>query len=370
MSPAKACTVLNLIEATLHDQTGHSYTYAQCLIKANQNFNFALHLWLDQRAKNLLTSIGCVSHPYFYRPLRQAQKIFLYYKLLQQPGIILVGTTELWDLKILTFFAKRLAKRVKSKVFLHFHQFRQTTKKITSLQQLAKHNSNFVIVTPTDKLRDIFEQNGFSECITIACPSYQREPAISNGAAQFSKVLYAGAARADKGFAQVVDVIAYDRQLGKNTPFEIQVSAPSSQRYDNATQVALERLRALPPENLLLHANTLNKEQYLELFNNSICLLIYQQEEYENKFSAVALDAFYAGCPIVTAKNTWMGDMAERYGAGIALGPVQYTAAGIVEAIEAIEQDYAGFQARARVAARELAVLHDPRRTLEVLATC
>lgn len=353
-------TILNLVETTLHDQTGHSYTYVQCLLKANEEFGFNVHVWLDSRGAHLLDPTTCTSHAYFYRPLRQIQKIFLYQKLLRQPGIIFIGTSELWDLRILAFFARRVKQ--KAKVVVHFHQFKQTPKKIACLQKIAQLGLDFSLATPTEKLAEIYRQQGL-RCEVLACPTYHPMTSANTGTAKFSKVLYAGAARSDKGFADVIKVLQHNRAQGKNTVFEIQTSPPSSRRYDAGTQAALQELHALPQHNLILHQDTLSEGQYLRLFHNAICLLIYKQKDYQDKFSAVALDSFYAGCPVITAKNTWMGDIVQRYNAGVALD--NYAPETVQAAIDHIAANYAEFHANARRAATELLEIHDPRNTLE-----
>ncbi len=356
--------VVNLIETTLHDQTGHSYTYVQCLLKANTEFNLNFKVWIDRRGKNLfVNTVNCSVMPYFYRPLRQLQKIFLYYKLLKQNGTIFVGTSELWDLRIMAWFAQHI--KINAQVILHFHQFNQKPNKLTSLAKIAQQNTGFKIITPTQKLSNIFIQQGFSDCHAIAFPTYHPIQVSDNNIAKFGKVLYAGAARNDKGFAHVVATIEYNRNCGHKTIFEIQTSPPSSLRYDPETQQALSKLYNLPIENLILNKSTLNAQQYLQQFQNAICLLIYKQQDYQDKFSGIALDAFYAGSPIITAKNTWMGDVAEKYQAGIALS--DYAPATVQAAIEQIMQNYALYHANAKHAAQDLAEVHDPRRTLEFI---
>ena len=107
------------------------------------------------------------------------------------------------------------------------------------------------------------------------------------------------------GFPLVIDLLSYLRKTGNELSFEIQISTPTSLRYDKATQIALNKLKALPKQNLITHKQTLNKTQYQNLFPGAICLLIYDHKSYHDKFSGVALDAFYAGCPVITATNTF-----------------------------------------------------------------
>jgi glycosyltransferase involved in cell wall biosynthesis len=351
--------ILNLIEPTLYDQTGHSYGYVLSLINANHDFNFDIQIWLDRRGNKLLQNTSVTARAYFFRPLRQLQKLFLYFKLLKQDQTIFISTTELWDLKILAFYTKFFA--TKAKVVLHFHQFKQTESKLAALRAIAPIATNFTILTPTDRLTNIFTTNGFN-CKTVPCPVFSAPRDINNSTAKFSKILYAGAARRDKGFPTVISLLRHFRKQHNNTTFEIQVSAPNSQRYDDATQQALQLLQSMPNDNLILHKTTLDQSQYLDLFNNSICLLLYDKNDYSDKFSGVALDAFYAGCPIITAKNTWMGDTAEKYQAGIALD--NYDNDSIQQAAEQIINNYAQYHINAKKAALELSAAHDPRNTL------
>lgn len=356
---------VNLIEPTLYDQTGHGYSYTHCFLKANSEAdgNFKIKLWCDKRGGGLFSEYNCDTKPYFYRQARQLQKIFLYRKLLRQPGIIFISTAELWDLQILAYFAART--KPLAKIFVHFHQFKQTAEKLAKLQNIAEQAKIFNIVTTTKRLSEVFINSGFKNCTVIPCPTYPPIQAPGAASSSFTKVLYAGAARADKGFPDVVNLLKYNRSVHKSTRFEIQVSKPNSQRYDKPTTQALSELLKVQPRDLILHQSTLDKYQYQNLFRNAICLLIYQQSEYQDKFSGVALDAFYAGSPIITAKNTWMGDMAEKYQAGIALD--NYQPAIVQTAIDQIIDNYQNYSANARQAAIYLAELHDPKHTIALL---
>lgn len=356
--------ILNIIEPTLFDQTGHSYSYVQSLLQANKEFGYTVKVWCDQRGRDLFAEQACSVQPYFKRALRQAQKLWLYLKLIRKPGIIFIGTSDLWDLKIMACLVSIFHPQ--AKVCLHFHQFKQTPEKLNALREIAQQQHRLHIFTPTEKLSQIFTNNGFEQCTVVPCPTFTPPRTIDQTTGEFKKVLYAGAARSDKGFPTVVQLLAFLRANDINTPFEMQISAPNSQRYDQATTKALQILPTIDAHNLTLHRHTLDQTQYLNLFNNSICLLIYDQENYKDKFSGIALDAFYAGCPIITVKNTWMGETAEKYNAGIALDNLDMP--NINAAIETIIQNYAVYNANAKQAAVELQQLHDPRHTLALLS--
>lgn len=348
---------LNIIEPTLFDQTGHGYSYVQSLLLANTQFD--INVWLDKRGQGLLAKHLCNSKLYFWRPLRQLQKIFLYYKLTRTQSTIFVSTADLWDLKLLTFWAKCLKTR--AKIFIHFHQFKQTTKKISALQALAYANPS-TILTPTAKLSQVFSKVGFN-CVTVPCPTFYPQRDVNIEAGTFKHLLYAGAARSDKGFATVVQLLMNLRANQNYLPFALQASPPNSLRYDAQTAQALKLLENIPSENLTLYKQTLDKEQYLNLFNNAICLLLYDQQGYNDKFSGIALDAFYAGCPVITVSNTWMGDTATQYQAGIAVEKCDLEL--IKEAINKIINNYAFYHQNAKLAAVELQKQHDPANTLK-----
>lgn len=352
--------VLHIIEPTLFDQTGHGYSYVHSLINANKSIGFVIHVWLDKRGKKLLRGLPCISHAYFFRALRRLQKFLLYFRLLRQDGIIFVSTCELFDLQLLAFYHKHFTS--KARIALHFHQFKQTEKKLAILRKLAIECKQFSIMTPTDKLTQIFREHGFKKCYTIPCPSFYPERDVTNISGKFSRVLYAGAARSDKGFPAVVDFLEYLRNNNSNLVFEVQASPPNSQRYDEGTTKALQKLQGISTSNLILHRNTLNQQQYLALFNDAICLLLYDQTAYNDKFSGIALDAFYAGCPIITIKNTWMGDTVEKYNAGIALS--DYSNQSIAQALQTVIDNYEQYHNNAKHAAGILRKLHDPRNTL------
>lgn len=351
--------ILHIVEPTLFDQTGHGYSYVHSLLQANTKFD--IHVWLDKRGQDLLPKHLCVAHLFFWRPLRQLQKIFLYYQLSRSPSTIFVSTADLWDLRVLTFWAKYF--RAQAKIFIHFHQFKQTTKKISALQSLAYANPS-VIFTPTEKLSEVFSKVGF-KCVTVPCPTFYPQRTVESEAGIFKKLLYAGAARSDKGFATVIQLLRNMRANQDYTPFAIQISMPNSQRYDTQTTQALQMLETIPSENLTLYKHTLDKETYLGLFQNAICLLLYDQKGYSDKFSGIALDAFYAGCPIITVRNTWMGDTATKYQAGIAVESCDIEL--IKEAIYTVIKNYAFYQQNAKNAAVHLQKQHDPSNTLNCL---
>ena len=356
---------LHIVEPTLTDQAGHCHSYVQSLICANGVFKYTLHIWLDRRGCNLYSKYSneiCQLHPYFLYRLRKIQKFFCLRSLIKANKTIFIPTAGRIDLVHLNSILK--GKKYSGKVFLHFHQFKTSDKKINLLKKIAHCHPEFIVMAPTAGLIDIFQESGFYNSVQVLCPTYpsslQKRTVNS-----FKKVIYAGAARSDKGFPEVVSFLEYLSQREKDTVFEIQASPPSSGQYDKKSKVALSRLKNLHLAKLVFHESTLNQKEYQKLFTGAICLLIYDLESYRNKFSGVALDALYAGCPLITISGAWMGEVIRQFQAGVAL--TDRSPLSIYKALIKIRKNYAQFHENAKVAGEILMEKHDPKNTFKII---
>lgn len=368
---------LNLIEPTLSSLAGHEYGYVASLIQANKNFGFNIHVWLSKAVdtKQVLSKLIHLNKcsvkiiKYFIRPIRQLQKIFLYYKFLKNKQTFYVCTAGLIDLVICDYLNKLFKfNNFADVAFFHFHQFNKNSSKINTLKKISSFSkNNFKILTTTNNLTKIFLDCGFVKCKTIACPSFAPKILIDKIQYNFNKILYAGVARKDKGFPLVVDTIIAMQPQYSNLPFMLQIIPPNSNRFDKETLLALNKLQKVANLNhrIKLCRTALTAFQYQELFLGAICLLVYEQQEYADKFSGVTLDAFYAGCPVVTIANTWMGEITLRFNAGIVLQ--QPTIETIKDAIIKIIDQYNFYHANAKQAAKYLIETHDPKHSLQAV---
>ncbi len=367
---------LHLIEPTLFDQTGHSYSYNYSLIWANAvTQQFQIELWTDKRATDLLQELPgpCTTRPYFRRAYRQLQKIFLFRRLLKaamahsinQQHILYLGTAGFWDLLLLTWLLKKYSTTAVTAV-LHFHQFRLSKRKHKFLNKYAyNYPTNLKLVTPTVSLQALFSEFHWP-CSVIACPSFPRPPSDNqNIATHCDGLVYAGAARADKGFDELVDLVCYMRSIHYYFPVYLQVSPPHSGQYDESSRLALKRLQSLSANNMILYWNTLEQTAYQALFVGRIAILLYKASAYHNKFSGVALDALYAGCPIVTTAQTWIGQTVTRFDAGVVVTDVEPVT--VLAAVNQIIGNYPQYAANARQAAAVLQEEHHPQQTLDMI---
>lgn len=354
---------LHIVEPTLADQAGHCYGYVQSLVRANEAFGFDLHLWLDRRGKGLLEGDACVIHPHFYRRWRKIQKFFCLRSLLKAKQALFIPTAGRIDL----VYLDRLlgAKQYDQAVFLHFHQFKVTPKKRVMLRRIAKRHPEFVIMAPTEKLLSLFRSSGFERCEHVPCPGYEPRSGACEALGRCEKLIYAGAARADKGFSQVVDAVEHLMSQANPLPIELQVSPPASGRYDAASERALLKLRRLSYSSVTLHEQTLNREAYQRLFENAVCLLLYDVDFYRDKFSGVALDAFLAGSPVIAMVGTWAGDTVQKFNAGVALK--DRSPQSVCSAVEWILDHCQHCRENAKRAGEALQKLHDPANTLAAI---
>lgn len=380
---------LHLIEPTLTGLSGHEYGYVASLVSANKSFNFDIHIWLGKTASNKdiiskllnINKHAVIIHKYFIRAIRQIQKFFLYYKFLKNNQTFYVCTSGLIDLVLCDFLSKcfKIFNHIfnrnstnnnlnKQLAFFHFHQFNKTTNKIQKLTQITTDSKkSFKILATTVNLANIFIDCGFTNVKHIPCPSFSPKKTIEKLQCSFNKILYAGVARSDKGFSLVVDTVIAMQDKYAYLPFVLQISAPSSNRYDAKTLGSLNKLQKIANLNhkIRLYRNALTDQQYQELFFGAICLLVYEQVKYSDKFSGVTLDAFYAGCPVITVDNTWMGDITKRFDAGIVLQ--QPTITSVSLAILKIKEQYANYHANAKQAAQYLIATHDPKHSLQAV---
>ena len=138
--------------------------------------------------------------------------------------------------------------------------------------------------------------------------SYQTENVAYSKAPNLnkSKVLIAGAARQDKGFSSIVDLIEHLALIEAEVPFYIQSSSEHLNKSETKTQLDIARLKQIKYPKLTIGEKTLSESDYLNLFPGSICLQPYDVKDFSDRVSGVTLDSLMAGSPIVTTPNTWI----------------------------------------------------------------
>lgn len=337
---------VHIIEPTLVSDAGHCGAVVQSLCAAGEGLRFCV--WVGRGAQLSWAKIPNVeTRPYFSRRLRRVQAAWLYWRLLRSGDRIMVTTAGRTDVMLLNMVSRKPIPP--GKVFLYVHQLRFAPQKEAALRKLAAQQPHLMMMTTTDALEKNLNAYGFRNTMVILpIPPVARNGPASQPIHEFQHLLIAGAARSDKGFSTAVNLIGYLASEKVALPVSIQVSGDHYGRYDEATRAALERLKTIQYPSLRVVPETLTRTDYVNLFRGAICLQPYDRGEYASKLSAITLDAFSAGAPVVTIAHTWMATMVDRFEAGVVVE--EPTCEALLNAVKTVRQEYARYAANARQA--------------------
>ena len=339
---------IHVVEPTLVDEAGHCHSFlgAMCAAAPEQTFQ----VWAGREVGPLYGDLPQVMlRPYFIRSVRKLQAALLYWRLLRGAGRIFVPTAGTTDLATIDLVARGKVPPGRASFF--FHWVRPTKSKRARMGLLAKRQPNLRVLGATQEIVDILRDVGFERSQLVPYPvSTRAHP--PEGPASFRHLLFAGAARQDKGFARVVDLVALLKEKGETLPVAVQTSAKHYGKIDVSEEVA--RLYQLDYLSLQTHPQTLDPSEYFRLFHGAICLQPYDRQEFAGRVSAVTVDALASGAPILTTAGTWMGQMVERLDAGIALEDL--SASALYTAVGILIGEYGRYSANARKAAE---VVHE-----------
>jgi glycosyltransferase involved in cell wall biosynthesis len=354
---------LHIVEPTLANEAGHCHSFVESIVRAGPDPR-AFRVWCARAAALPgLEALGVPLERRFHRRVRRFQEWALLRRLLREPGRILVSTAGRTDMLLLDWAARgRIPAR---KAFLYVHWFRASARKLESLRRMARRQPELVVLGATPSVVDAFAAAGFANLAVVPYPATSSAPPRA-AAPGFRHVLFAGAAREDKGFSHVVglvELLAGRRDL----PVVLQTSTDPNDRHDDGTRAALVRLATLKHPSLTLRGETLDARAYGELFGGAICLQPYDPREFADRVSGVTLDAMSAGAPVITIPGSWIARVVERFGAG-AVAPSS-APGDLLQAVERVRADYGRYQGAALAAGRALRGEHDARRLLEVIGT-
>ena len=313
------------------------------LCEASAEFDHIL--WVGRKLPiAMLVGANARVHPYFYRRLRKLQLFLLYRRLLARAGSIVATTAGRIDLLALYCVTRRRIPA--GKVFLYFHWLRLTPRKRDFFRSFAGRQPNVVVLATTPSVQALLLDCGFRYAFLMPYPVTALDKTAAPSA--FRHVLFAGAARPDKGFGHVVDLVHYLAQQGESIPLSVQASGDHYEKYDAKTKSDLERLYGVRYAQLTVRPETLSTAQYQALFEGAICLQPYSPEEFGDRVSGVTLDALIAGAPVVALSRTWIAGMVERFDAGLVVDDP--TPQSLYWAVRQIMDDYSAYQARAMAA--------------------
>jgi glycosyltransferase involved in cell wall biosynthesis len=339
---------LHIIEPTLENEAGHCYSFVSTLCNAAQDIHISL--WCGHKANiRLPTKIDI--RRFFYRKIRKVQFLWLCRSLLKKPGRIFVSTATRTDIYLINLASA--GKIAPNKVYVYVHWFKPSPAKRQQLKKLAASQPDIAIFTPTASVCEEFRAAGFTRTKHVPYPITPLASGTTSGGAQgFRHILFAGAARSDKGFSDVVDFVESLAAAGRHIPVSMQTSSEHYDKMDETTCASLARLERLRYSHLKRYTDTLQHADYSALFSGAICLQLYSQQDFADRISGVTLDALSMGSPVVTLNGTWIARVVSEFDAGLVIEASDPDT--VLAAVTRIMSDYEHYCCCAFEAGREL----------------
>ncbi len=357
--------LIHIVEPTLEGEAGHCYSFVSSLCRARGATGPDLCVWAGRRARlPRLSAPGVTVRPYFRRSLRRIEECLLLARLLKGPGRIFIPTAGRTDLVILGLAAP--GEVPPGKAFLFFHWVRPAPGKEDRIREAARRQPHLAVLAPTESVAEVFRRCGFGATRVVPYPITPVAGTDAGGPADFRHLLYAGAARHDKGFGAVVDLVARLAETGRNLPVVVQASPDHYDRYDQRTRADVARLEKIDYPRLEIRRDTLGPGEYAALFRGAICLQPYSRADFVDRISGVTMDALSAGAPVVATSGTWMARVVERFAAGRAVDDL--SPGSLLAAVEEIRADYGGRGGNALQAGLVLQEENSARRLFSILA--
>jgi glycosyltransferase involved in cell wall biosynthesis len=269
----------------------------------------------------------------------------LLHRLLRTQAPVIVTTARTRDLVLIALAAP--GRLPPDRVFLYFHWLRETSSKRRLFRFIASRQPDLAIFCTTERLVEVFRGCGFRHVAMLPYPA--PETSREETPVPFRRLLYAGAARRDKGFGIVVDLVQRLASTGSDIPIAVQITPDHYAKYDERTRADIARLGAIRYGPLSLIRSTPSPEDYAANFPGSICLQPYDAVEFADRVSGVTLDALAQGCPIVSTAGTWTARLVQAFDAGIAVEPPD--AERFHAAVLSLLADYPRYRANALAAA-------------------
>ncbi|RJG27289.1 hypothetical protein [Massilia cavernae] len=206
---------INVVEPSLTTAAGHCYSFITALSRRADESR-RLRLWADRKIE---VSFGADVEvkKCFFRRIRKVQSYFLYKDLIKAPGKLFVSTARYADLLMIDWAAAGLIPP--KKVYLYVHWFKPSERKMARLRAIARRQPNLEIYGPTPSVTTVFEQAGFANARVVPYPISQPGGQAAPGEHAFKHLLFAGAARSDKGFSEVVSLVEHMHKLGLRIPW-------------------------------------------------------------------------------------------------------------------------------------------------------
>jgi glycosyltransferase involved in cell wall biosynthesis len=353
---------LHIIEPTLSSHAGHCMSLVKALAEAAAQAGcIDVTVWSARQLAVQDWTAPARIEAHFVRRWRRLQGLVLYRGLLQKQGRILVATAGSTDLVSLDWAARSLGLTIPDKkvsAFVHWLNIKPG--KAGLFKAIAKRHPGIQVLAPTARVVEFFRNCGFqTKLVPYPLDTVGDEQAPDHAGQGFRHLLVPGAARIDKGFDRIVDLVEAMNAQQLRWPIIVQTSIEHGHHRDPDLSSALARLRSCQYSQLTMQHETLDRASYRSLFDGAIVIQPYRPADFQDRVSGVTLDALQAGAPVVVTDGTWMSRLVQRHHAGVVASDL--TAQGLIAAIQTVLTDHAGFALRAQVAAVQVQAEHSAR---------
>jgi hypothetical protein len=224
-----------------------------------------------------------------------------------------------------------------------------------------------IYLTDSHCLRDEYLSNTGLELavlpvpVELPCPGFTR-PARPEAGKRL-RISYLGAARNDKGFAELPGIVetVLNSEFASKVEFCIQASTSGAGYLDNVCLQAMEKLKHIQSseggEVVFLLEKSLNESQYKALLTQAdLIMLPYTGRSYRAQTSGILIEAAVYQVPCIVPKRTWLEDELAITGGGVAFDPDEPGSAGY--AVLQVLRSYETYAERARLGAVIIAERH------------
>ncbi len=345
---------LHIVEPGLVSTAGHSYELSRSLVLAwlGRSEVARAYVWVgDAFSSNLQQSVWLNQrvelHRHFHRRSRKLQALLLYRRQWVDDAVIVLPTARLFDL-VLLWLARPAYPLAQAVAYLHW--IKERPWRLRLIRWLLVRMPELRLLTTTEHLCTLLQAWGIDR---VAHQPYPLTASVDElnkkNVPEFRHLLYAGAAREDKGFPFVVALLEALAKRRALPPAVIQVNGEKSVDPGPDMSEPIARLRALAKHNpqIRIVEEPLGSADYQSLFNGAIVLQLYDPVEFRNRVSGVTLDALAAGAVPVACRGTWSAGLLEKQGAGAVLEDRQPTESALA-LIEQLQHQFAAQSARSR----------------------
>jgi hypothetical protein len=233
---------INIVEPTLSSEAGHCHSFVESVCSARREGEDGITLYAGSRARlPRIEGMGVRVVPHFHRRIRRPEAFLLYRKLFREPGRIFVPTAGRADLTMLSLAAGRSIPP--GKAFLYFHYVKPDPSKREFFRAAGRRQPDVTLMGPTESVVGIFRECAFRDVRVVPYPGSSASTETAGADGGFRHVLYAGAARRDKGFPAVVDFVRTLANTGTAIPVAVQASPEHYGKFDEGIPAELDRLR-------------------------------------------------------------------------------------------------------------------------------